>query len=394
MTSATSIAAIREMVRESIMAKPIDKMVGHPTTTSHKHLVNQLAQAAGDIESTAWGGNHGTIALVLEDGPYQTLTGDANLSTAWQDQPDAVHPDIDARTTKFDMLTLQEEQKLVIMEYQQQVAVDNTLKECLINSVDDQYIEELKKDYIGYADETTKTLLAHIKSTWCKVTTQEKKKAKAQLREPWDQVMHIKTYARRLDKNQTLSREVGVGCGDTEKTQIFVEQMYECDMFTEAEMIEWEEEDEADKTWALAKTFFGDLYIKKRSYQEDMKTTKGGYESASSFGDSSRRISGANSIGERTAATTVSAVSSRSPPHSDGPPPNEWVQYTDSLEDSLVEAKEYAAALLTKSDGEQSAILEELREQRKQTKLAMEQNKKLMELLAKGMLGANVNGGG
>ena len=33
-------------------------------------------------------------------------------------------------------------------------------------------------------------------------------------------------------------------------------------------------------------------------------------------------------------------------------PPNEWVQFTDSLDDSLVEAKEYAAALLTKSDGE------------------------------------------
>ena len=124
-----------------------------------------------------------------------------------------------------------------------------------------------------------------------------------------------------------------------------------------------------------------------------MKITKGGYESASSFGDSSRRNSGANSISERTATTAFSAVSNRSPPLSNGPPPNEWVQYTDSLEDSLVEAKEYAAALLTKSDGNQSAILQELKEQRKQTQLAMEQNKKLMELLAKNMMNTNVNGG-
>ena len=148
MTLATSIAAIREMVRESNSAKPIDKMVGHPSTTSHKNLVNQLAQAAGDIKSTEWGGNHGTIALVLEDEPYQTLTGDLNLSTAWQNMPDAVHPDIDARTSNFELLTLQEEQKLTITEYQQQVAVDNTLKECLIKAVDEQDIEELKQDYI------------------------------------------------------------------------------------------------------------------------------------------------------------------------------------------------------------------------------------------------------
>ena len=235
MTSATSIAAIRDMVQKSILEKPIDKMVGHPSTTSHKHLVNQLAQAAGDIESTEWGGNHGTIALVLEDGPYQTLTGDPNLLTAWPDMPNAVHPDIDAQTSKFELLTLQEEQKLIITEYQQQVAVDNTLKECLIKAVDEQYIEELKKDYIGYANKTTKTILAHIKITWCKVTTQEKQKAKAQIRDPWDQVMHIKSYARRLDKDQTTIREVGVGCGNPEKTQIFVEQMYKCDMFTERE---------------------------------------------------------------------------------------------------------------------------------------------------------------
>ena len=181
MTLATSIAAIRKMVQKSILAKPIDKMVGHPSTTSHKNLVNQLAQAAGDIESKEWGGNHGTIALVLEDEPYQTLTGDPNLLTAWQDMPNAVHPDIDARTSKFELLTLQEDQKLIITEYQQQVAVNNTLKECLIKAVDEQYIEELKKDYIGYANETTKTILAHIKTTWCKVTTHEKRKAKAHI---------------------------------------------------------------------------------------------------------------------------------------------------------------------------------------------------------------------
>ena len=42
--------------------------------------------------------------------------------------------------------------------------------------------------------------------------------------------------------------------------------MYECDMFTEREMIEWEENPEENKIWALAKSYFGDLYVKKRSY--------------------------------------------------------------------------------------------------------------------------------
>ena len=381
MASATDIAGIREMVRDSIMGKPVDKMIGHPTLSTHKHLVNQLAQAAGDIETVAWGGNHGCIALVLEDAQYQTLTGDPTSNTDWQDVPDNVHPDIDETCSEFELLTLQAEQKQTIAEYHKQIAVDNTLKKCLLKSIDEQYVEELKKDYIGYADESTKSILSHIKTTWCKVTTQEKKQAKAQLKEPWDQVMHIKTYARRLNKDQALSIEVGVGCGNTEKVQIFVEQMYECAMFNERELIEWEDEPDADKTWTAAQKYFGDLYVKKRSYQEDMKSTKGEYESASSFGDSSRRVSGANSISERTASTTAS----RSTLPSTTEPPNEWVQYTDSLEDSLVEAKEYAAAISSKNDN-QAEILAELKEQREQTKLALEQNKKLMELLAKGMM--------
>ena len=127
------------------------------------------------------------------------------------------------------------------------------------------------------------------------MTTQEKKQAKAQLKDPWDQVMHIKTYARRLRKDQTHCRDIGIRCGDTEITQLFVEQMYECDMFLEDKMIKWEEKTEANKAWANANTYFGELYVKKRSYQEGMKAAKGGYESASSFGDSSRRTSGANS---------------------------------------------------------------------------------------------------
>ena len=81
----------------------------------------------------------------------------------------------------------------------------------------------------------------------------------------------------------------------------------------------------------------------------------------------------------------MSAASPRGAQSSTAKPPNEWVQYTDSLEDSLIEAKEYAAAMTTKNDN-QAKILEELREQRAQTKLVLEQNKKLMKLLAKGMM--------
>ena len=60
------------------------------------------------------------------------------------------------------------------MDYQTQEEADDTLEEFIIEAVDPQYIEELKMDYVGYGNETAKTMLHHIKSTWCKITTREK----------------------------------------------------------------------------------------------------------------------------------------------------------------------------------------------------------------------------
>ena len=60
--------------------------------------------------------------------------------------------------------------------------------------------------------------------------------------------------------------------------------------------------------------------------------------------------------------------------------PNEWVEYSNSLEDSLTEAKNYAAAITTKSDTDRDQLIAELKEQRKQTKMALEQIAKMTAL--------------
>ena len=62
------------------------------------------------------------------------------------------------------------------------------------------------------------------------------------------------------------------------------------------------------------------------------------------------------------------------------------MEYSDSLEDSLTEAKEYADALEAKAEGAQASLLAKL-------ELAMEQNTKLLALMAKGGL-SNADEGG
>ena len=75
---------------------------------------------------------------------------------------------------------------------------------------------------------------------------------------------NITTYERYLDKAQLKCADMGVKAPNSKKVQIYVQQMYGADIFTEKEFIEWEETKEEGKTWAKAKTFFGALYKARR----------------------------------------------------------------------------------------------------------------------------------
>ena len=114
-------------------------------------------------------------------------------------------------------------------------------------------------------------MLAHIKDTWCKITTRKKGVAQRALREPWNLVEDITAYKRALDRNQITCLDLNVPINDSDKVQIYMENMYMSDMFEERKLTEWEEKAEADKSWADAKTYFGSLYKTRKKYNSDMK---------------------------------------------------------------------------------------------------------------------------
>ena len=53
----------------------------------------------------------------------------------------------------------------------------------IVDIVDEQYLEEKKKEYVGYNDETVHSLLDHVQ-TWAIVTNKEKNEAKAHFQAP------------------------------------------------------------------------------------------------------------------------------------------------------------------------------------------------------------------
>ena len=52
-------------------AKPLYVIVGQPTTQFMNHMTEQMAKIVAAVETTAGGGLHGCLVLVLDDVDYK-----------------------------------------------------------------------------------------------------------------------------------------------------------------------------------------------------------------------------------------------------------------------------------------------------------------------------------
>ena len=135
-------STVHSTVNLIMSAKPLDTIVGQPTTDAMDRMTEQMAQMVAPVKTTAWGGLHGSLALVLDDTDYATITRNAVTSTTRVNQPPAVHPDIDDQTSGRELLRLQAVTKQLQKEFDLQEAVTNIGVQCIIDSVEDQYVEE------------------------------------------------------------------------------------------------------------------------------------------------------------------------------------------------------------------------------------------------------------
>ncbi len=145
-----------------MLAKPLDVIISQPTTKSMDRMMEQMAQMVALVKTLAWGGLHGSLALVLDDADYPTVTKNIITLATPLSKPTTINQKINKLNNPYEILTLQEEMKTLQKEFELQEAVTTVGVQCIINSVEEQYIEELNRDYFGYANQTIKKLLTHL----------------------------------------------------------------------------------------------------------------------------------------------------------------------------------------------------------------------------------------
>ncbi len=121
-----------------------------------------MAQVVAPDKTIAWGGHHGSLALVLNNADYSSITKALITSTTPVIQLDAINKGITATSTPLKILTFQEETKKLQKEFDLQEAVTNIGVQRIIDNVEEQYIKELNKEYFGYANNTIKSVLHQL----------------------------------------------------------------------------------------------------------------------------------------------------------------------------------------------------------------------------------------
>ena len=134
----------------------------------------------------------------------------------------------------------------------------------IITAVDTKYVEELEEDYVGYKNQTIKTLVTQL-HTWYIITNKENMAIKYHFLAPWSA-----TFARQLDRCQVECEYHGVTITDNDKLDHFVAQMYACGIFESKFLDDWEET--SNKLWGGTPTHFTQKFKKERRKLERKKS--------------------------------------------------------------------------------------------------------------------------
>ena len=192
----STVTAITEMVQGQLEAVPFDPLIGQPTRHSVRQLIDELAGFTSHFSSSHWGGRHGYLSLVLFDAEMRLVTGDAALDCSRLPLPAHINTRITDATVGHALLQLKEEHKVECQEYTFQTVLYAISVKAIVADVDDQYVEELSEDYIGYKNQTIATMITHLQTCFV-ITNKEKLDMKALFYAPWSGTpnTHITTFA-------------------------------------------------------------------------------------------------------------------------------------------------------------------------------------------------------
>jgi len=252
-----------------------------PTIRSIKQLKLELCTMAAAIDSVKTGGKFGHMYVILTEKEYRAATSSKTSTVAMLTKPPDVNPKFSTKKeedlTRFRFLELENKTKVAMTAYITQEEVSKEIARRMVESIDIEFIEELKSEYTGFLNETPKSFIIHMEKEYCDSTIEDKLKAVKEFDAPWDQVTPFQTWITRLGRERDKCKEAGVPIDDERMVLTIAANAMKCSLFTQQDHEGYN--DLATKDLASVKTYWVKKYKAHKKFNRDQSATNE-YESA------------------------------------------------------------------------------------------------------------------
>jgi hypothetical protein len=110
----------------------------------------------------------------------------------------------------------------------------------------------------------------HLKIAIKMTTAQKHEYRTPGYKNPWDPTTSITAYFTQHDRFQVSLGDRGIATSEEKKTMAAGAQMWSSKMFTEDQMVAWENTTAAQQTWAALQTYFTNKWLKRKQYSAAM----------------------------------------------------------------------------------------------------------------------------
>jgi hypothetical protein len=213
---------------------------------------------------------YGLLASAIPKSKYRLIIGDATWTHGVPADPGAYsQAALNVGNAAAQREKLVAEHKILQESYNNYLGVKEAGKELILYAVGDDALAPLKQLYIGFGNTTVLGMINHLRlKRAIKMTTAQKHEYRMTgYNNPWDPTTSITAYFAQLDRFQvSLLGDHGIATSEEEKTMAAGAQMWNSEMFTEDQMVAWENKTAAQQTWAALQTYFTDKWLERKQY--------------------------------------------------------------------------------------------------------------------------------
>ncbi len=164
------------------------------------------------------------------------------------------------------------EHKILMKSYNDYLGVEEAGKDLILYATGNDALAPLKIQYISFRDSTVLSMIDHLcQKMAIKMTTVQKHEYKAtEYNNPWDPTTSITAYFTQLDRFQVSLCNRGIATSDSEIMMVAGAQVWQSKMFTEDQMVAWENKTATKQTWAKLQTYFTKKWLEYKQYSAMM----------------------------------------------------------------------------------------------------------------------------